>query len=262
VPDLPDPFAETATDPALQALIAETLGEDLPSYAVVVHHLVNGRSAAVNEAQVYYAASLFKLSLLLTAYRQLDSGEVDFSQELVLEKRYVEQDLGTLDLLGLQEGDIITMADAVRAMIIVSDTPTAIMIQDLLGPARVEQMLQSLGLSETNYTTELPTSARDVARLLEAIASGEGVSEASRRDMLSLLLGERIGLGIPEGIPEGTPVAHKTGNWSNATHDAALVWGKGGPYIIVILSDKAWEWDLTVAVSGAIYDYFVENPSP
>jgi beta-lactamase class A len=260
VPPLPFPFAEPQPDPALEALIVETLGEDLPSYSVVVHHLGDGRSAAINDDRVYYAASLFKLGLLLEVYRQRDAGEIDFGQELVLEKKYVEQDLGTLKLLGLQEGDIITVADAVRAMIIVSDTPTAVMIQDLVGPGRVESTLRSLGLIDTHYTRELPASARDMATLLKAIAAGDGVSEESRLEMLSLLLREAVRQGIPSGVPPGTPVAHKSGNWSNATHDVALVWGPSGPYIIAILSDQAWRWEPTVAVSRAVYDYFAQNP--
>ena len=48
---------------------------------------------------------------------------------LTLEKKYAEQDLGTLDSLGLIEGDMVTVADAVRAMIVVSDTPTAVLMK-------------------------------------------------------------------------------------------------------------------------------------
>ena len=227
---------------------------------MVVHHLGDGRSAAVNEAQVYYAASLFKLALLLEVYRQRDAGEIDFAQELVLEERHVEHDLGTLELLGLQEGDIITVADAVKAMIIVSDTSTAIMIEDLVGPGRVESTLQSLSLIDTHYTTGLPASARDMVTLMEAMAAGDGVSEESRLEMLSLLLGEMIRQGVPGGVPAGTPVAHKTGNWTNATHSVALVWGPSGPYVIAVLSDQPWQWEPIVAVSRAVYDYFAQSP--
>jgi beta-lactamase class A len=260
VPALPSPFAEPMADPDLEALIVQTLGDDLPSYSVVVQHLADGRSAAVGAASVYNAASLFKLEVLLQVYRQRDEGEIDFSQELELTEEYVEYDLNTLELLGLEEGDLITVADAISAMIVVSDTPTAVMLQDLVGPVRIEQMLRSLGLSETYYNTDLPTSARDMALLIRAIATGDGVSDGSRLEMLSLLLQERIREGIPAGVPADTAVAHKTGNLINATHDVAIVWGPGGPYVIAVLSDQAWRWGPIVAVSQAVYDYFATSP--
>jgi len=81
----------------------------------------------VDERRVYYAASVYKLAVLLEAYRQRDAGQVDFSLPLTLEEKYVAYDLGTLGLLGLQQGDTITLADAVKAMIVVSDTPSAVM---------------------------------------------------------------------------------------------------------------------------------------
>lgn len=261
LPELPEAFAAAAPDEALEALIEETLADREGSYSVVVHNLEDGRYAALNEGQVYYAASLFKLGLLLEAYRQRDAGELDFEQRLILDEEYLQYDFGTLELLGLQEGDAVTLADAIKAMIVVSDTPTAVMVQDVLGPARVDATLRSLGIEETSFNDrELPATALDMARLLEAIAAGVGVSEESRREMLSLLLQEWIREGIPAALPAEAAVAHKSGNWSEATHDVALVWGPSGPYIIVVMSDRSWEWEPIVDVSGAVWDHFAANP--
>lgn len=262
VPELPEAFAAAAPDEALEVLIEETLADREGSYSVVVHHLKDGRYAALNEGQVYYAASLFKLGLLLEAYRQREAGELDFEQRLTLDKEYLQYDFGTLELLELQEGDEITLADAIKAMIVVSDTPTAVMVQDVVGPARVDATLRSLGIEETSFNDRsLPATALDIARLLEAIAAGAGVSEESRREMLSILLQERIGQGIPAALPADAAVAHKSGNWVNATHDVALVWGPSGPYIIAVMSDQPWEWEPIVAISGAVWDHFAANPS-
>jgi beta-lactamase class A len=210
---------------------------------------------------VYYAASLFKLALLLEAYRQRDAGEIDFSQLLTLDEEYASYDLNTLEFLELEVGDMLTLADALRAMIIVSDTPTAVMVQDVVNPWRVDQTLRSLGLNDMSVmSTDLPTTARDMALLMEAVAAGEGVTAESRSEMLALLLQEWIRGGIPSSVPASSAVAHKTGNLTNATHDVALVWGPAGPYIIAVLSDRSWDWEATVAVSRAVWDYFAANP--
>ena len=156
---------------------------------------------------------------------------------------------------------MLTVADALKAMIIVSDTPTAVMIQDVVNPVRVEQTLRSLGIDDMSVlTSELPTTARDMALLMAAVAEGAQVTEESRREMLAMLLQETIRGGIPSGVPPNVAVAHKTGNFTNATHDVALVWGPAGPYIIAVLSDGAWEPQPIVAVSQAVWGYFVANP--
>jgi beta-lactamase class A len=261
VPPLPADFAPPEEDPALATLISTALSGFEGEYSVVVRNLEDGRSASINGGQVYNAASLFKLALLLEAYRQRDAGEVDFAELLTLEEKYVEYDFGTLQYLELEEGDMLTVADALKAMIIVSDTPTAVMVQDVVNPVRVEQTLRSLGINDMSVLTEkLPTTASDMALLMAAVAAGAGVTAESRSEMLALLLQESIRGGIPSGVPENVAVAHKTGNFTNATHDVALVWGPAGPYVIAVLSDRAWESQPIVAVSQAVWDYFTANP--
>jgi beta-lactamase class A len=260
-PELPATFAPQSKDPALDALIRTTLSGYEGTYSVVVRNLEDGRSASLNEGEVYYAASLFKLALLLEAYRQRDDGEIDFSQMLTLDEEYADYDLNTLEYLELEVGDMLTLADALKAMIIVSDTPTAVMVQDVVNPWRVDQTLRSLGINDMSLlSADLPTTARDMALLMEAVAAGEDVTAESRSEMLALLLQEWIRGGIPSGVPPQSAVAHKTGNLTDASHDVALVWGPGGPYIIAVLSDRSWDWEPTVAVSRAVWDYFAANP--
>jgi beta-lactamase class A len=262
VPELPSAFAPRAEDGGLKAAIELVLAGREGSYSVVVHNVANGRSAAINDGQVYYAASLFKLELLLETYRQREAGELDFAELLTVDKKYVEYDLKTLEALGILEGDQVSLHDAVRAMAIASDTPTAVLMQDRLNAARVDETLGSLGLTDTeNANRDLPTTARDMARLLTAIAAGEGgVSEASRTEMLSLLQQEWFDDGVPAGVPEGALVAHKTGSYTDATHDVALVWGPTGPYVIAVLTDRSHDWTAIREVSRAVWEYFAANP--
>jgi beta-lactamase class A len=262
VPELPSAFAARAEDGGLKAAIEAALTGRAGSYSVVVHGLASGRYAAINEGQVYYAASLFKLELLLEAYRQRDGGELDFAELLTVEKKYVEYDLKTLEALGILEGDQLSVQDALRAMAIASDTPTAVLMQDTLNAARVDQTLASLGLTDTkNANRALPTTARDMARLFTAIAGGEGgISEASRNEMLSLLQQEWFDDGIPAGVPDGTVVSHKTGSYSDATHDVALVWGPTGPYVIAVLTDRSYDWTAIRDVSRSVWEYFAASP--
>ena len=262
VPLVPWPFAARSPDAGLHASIQAALAGREGSYSVVVHNLTNGRYAELNPDRVYYAASLYKLEVLIEAYRQRDAGELDLGRLLTVEKKYIDLDLQTLELLDILENDQVTVQDAIRAMIIISDTPTASLLQDTVNPVRVDQTLTALGLTSTeNANRNFPTTARDMARLLTAIAAGEGgVSEASRLEMLSLLLQEGYRSGVIAGVSAGTPVAHKTGSYADATHDVALVWGPTGAYVIAVLTDRSYDWGPIREVSGAVWDYFAANP--
>jgi len=260
VPPLPA-VAAPREDAGLLSAVRAALVDAPGRSSVVVHNLADGRYAAVEPEEVYYAASTFKLGILYEAFRQRDAGILDFNRLLTLEEKYVADDLGTLELLGLHAGDTLTVADAVRAMIIVSDTPTAALLQDTVGGQTADATLRSLGIEDTSFNNRmLPATAADLAALLTAIAGGIGVSAESRAEMMALLLQESYKDGVAAGVPEGTAVAHKTGSFSDATHDISLVWGPAGPYVIAVMTDQPNNWAVVAQVSRAVWDFFAANP--
>jgi len=110
---------------------------------------------------------------------------------------------------------------------------------------------------------------------MEVIARGQAVDAGASQEMVNLLASEEIDNGLRAGVAsaeggpaaggdgEGTLVAHKTGNWSNATHDAGIVYlpaGQAGSpaatYVIAVLSEKAYETELTAEVSRVVWEYY------
>ena len=99
--------------------------------------------------------------------------------------------------------------------------------------------MSALGLTETRLTEDgsLPATANDVALLLRSIATGDAISPDASQAMADLMKTEEINDRIPAELPAGTRVAHKTGNWDNVTHDAGIVHGAKGAYVMVLMSD-------------------------
>jgi len=142
-------------------------------------------------------------------------------------------------------------------MMSVSDNVSAVLLQDRVGSANINRSLEALGLATTRLLPDdLPTTAGEMAILMEMIARGEAVDEAASQEMVNLLASEEIDNGLREGVPQGTLVAHKTGNWSNATHDAGIVYSPGATYVIAVLSETDHETRLTTEVSGAVWEYY------
>ena len=260
-PAVPSPFASPAADPDLLAALEAALDGLGGGFSVIVHNLADGRYAAVNPNTTYYAASLFKAPVLLETYRQRDLGIIDFATELIVDEEVVQYDLGTLEYLGIEEGDMVLLGEAVEAMIVVSDTALANLVLGEVGSGNVDATLGGIGATTMSVSTrDLPTTAADMYAVVSAIATGDGVSEGSRREMLSLMAQEWFRSGVVAGIPAGTPFAHKTGSFTDATHDVALVDGPAGPYIIVVLSDRSYQWEPIAAISAAIWGHFAGEP--
>ncbi|MEO8456792.1 MAG: serine hydrolase [Chloroflexota bacterium] len=252
-----EPIAAQHTDAGLDAAITAALADFHGESSVVVRDLKNGISASINASRTWYAASTFKAAILLTAYQQRDAGTLDFESIVTLKPEYAEDDLGTLDYLGIRPNDTITVGDAIKGMIVVSDTPLAVMLEDVVGGNAVDAALRNIGATTMSVNShDLPTTAADLAALLVAIDSGQEVSSESRAEMLSLMSQEWYRSGIAAGLPDGTQYAHKSGTLGAATHDAAIVWGPNGPYVIVVMTDGSGGWDPIAAVSSAVWAYF------
>jgi beta-lactamase class A len=262
VPGLAGNIAAPVEDSGLQAAVEGALAGFGGRASVVVENLQDGRDAATNESETWYAASTFKAAILLTAYQQRDAGLLDFDKVVTLEDKYTQYDLGTLDGLGLRTNDQVTIRDAIKGMIVVSDTSLAALMQDQVGGNNVDATLRGIGATVMTVNShDLPTTALDLGHLMIAITAGQGVSAESRDEMLSLLAQEWYTQGIVAGLPAGTQYAHKSGSYGSAVHDAGIVWGPAGPYVIVVMTDGSGAWTPIADVSAAVWDYFASVPA-
>jgi len=267
--DVPRPTATPALPPlapdaALEDRIRARLGGDDGHYAVVVKDLRDGRGVEIDAGRVFYAASLFKLEVMYEIFAQRAAGLLDFGQQYVASDYYSGFDLGP-HLIG--QCATASIGDLLGAMMSVSDNVAAVMLQDRAGAGNINDGMASLGLEQTRLTEDdsLPATAGDIARLMEVIARGLAVDRDASKGMADLLATEKINDRIPQGLPDGTLVAHKTGNWDKATHDAGIVYGKRSAYVIVLMSDIELDGDAAGAaameadITKIAFDYF-EGP--
>jgi hypothetical protein len=107
-------------------------------------------------------------------------------------------------------------------------------------------------------TTELPTTARDMARIMDAIVAGEGLDPATHELLIGMLARQTIRSGIPRPAGDVTS-GNKTGTWDEITHDVAYVEAETGTYVIAVLSATNRDWDAIAAVSEAVYQVMAER---
>lgn len=247
------PAFPAAEDARLQAAILDVLGAEAGRFGVVARRLDDGLTARVNGDHVFYAASTFKLAILYEAERRRSQGLLDFNAPLLLDESDLSEDLGTFGEWPRETNGALTVGAALEAMITFSDNVSAVALMRLLGPDAIDATLASLGLERTSVNTrDLPTTASDMALLMEAIVRGTGVDREARDHMRSLLLGQRIRDGIPAGLPGTALVGNKTGTWDGITHDVAFVESGGATYVIAVLSASDRDWGSIARVSQAV----------
>jgi beta-lactamase class A len=241
-------------DAALEEIIRSSLGDEVDSYGVVVRNLASGAVAEVNPHKRFETASLFKLWVMYEVYKQVELGLVDMDEELLVTPYYASFDAGSLPV---DVCDTLTVREALWAMITYSDNASGFLLRDKVGMGNINRDLQSLGLTESGFRQEdVISTASDMALFLEMVVLQAAVSGEASREMLDLMLAQKVRDRLPALLPPDTEVANKTGDLPEVTHDVGIVYDPQPTYIIAVLSDRGGEPEPIAVLSRAVYEYF------
>jgi beta-lactamase class A len=241
-------------DAALRKKIVDRLDDNLGDFAVVVKDLQTGRGVSINAEWTYYTASMFKVYVMLEVMHQEALGNLKLTDEVTITPYYDAQSVGPRLTALCQR---LTIRQALEAMMGRSDNSVAVLLQDLVGSGNINASMVSLGLKNSHFLSEdLPTSATDLAKVLEGIGRGQAVSKSASEEMVRLLSLEQFDNGLRAGTPAGLRLAHKTGNYLGVTHDAGIVYGPSGPYVIVVMSNGANASGVTKDIAAMVFDHF------
>ena len=225
----------------------QTLAAEQPDLKVSAFMLVldDGRYAQLEPDTALPAASSIKTPILLVTLEELDAGRLSWNEPLQLSKTVVGGGAGWMASKPL--GTRFPTHEVATEMIRVSDnTATNLLIERLGGQEALNARFNALGLSSTKVNDWLPdlkgtnsTSARDLARSIALVDTGEALSIRSR-DLFREVMGTSItntllprgllrGLGGRQGEPDaslmvkGYRVLNKTGDIGIAYADAGLI---------------------------------------
>ncbi len=225
------------SDAALLDAIETSLPIDRNAASIAVVHLETGASATINGDRIAVPASLYKVGVLVEAFRQIEGGQLRLDEKLRLLPIDRAPGAGILQgRIGMQ----VTITDALRLMIGISDNTAAHAIVRRIGVDRVNTNNQRLGLSSTRYyIDDRPdtTTAADMARLLSLLATGRLAGVEATGQMLDLLQQVQPAAWLPRGVPSTVAVAHKSGQLDTVRNDAGIVFGPTGRYVVVVLTD-------------------------
>jgi beta-lactamase class A len=254
------PAAASSQDPMLA--LAEAIQKEIAisngRFGIAIKDLGSGQTILMNDRMSFSAASLFKLPVMYEAFRQRQTGNLNFDSELTVTDTMAQYDLGTL---AWPIGTRVTVGTALERMIIASDNVSAVMLLQLIGANQINQEMAALGLESTSIGgSRLSTSARDMMTLMEMITTGKAIDEKTSAEMLHLMRRQLVRNRIPALLPAETPVGNKTGNWEDYAHDVGMVFSPKSTYAIAVLTQGAGEVDgahtAIARISRMAYDQF------
>ena len=249
-------------DAGLQNILDNALDGVPGNWAVSVKKLDTGQYAAVNGRTQTVTASLYKLFVFYAVMRQRKLGTLSLDDTVTITDADAAYDV-SIGQLNWNIGDQVKISTLIDRMITVSDNTAAVALVYYIGADTVNDSLQRLGLTNTSINFsggDNLTTAAEYSRLLELIATDQVLDRDSCYYMIQVLLGQQLNDLLPAGLPNGTPIAHKTGTLDNMLHDAGIVYGPTGPYVITLLSwnldDYSTAQNLMPQLSRAVYHYF------
>lgn len=251
----------------LSDVIQKVLEGATGTYGVVVKNLKNGDSFFLNEHKVYEPGSLYKVWIMAEAFREIQNGKLKedetLSQDIAVLNQKFEIDP---ELAELKEGTIsLSVRDALNQMITISHNYAALLLTERIKLINVDYFLKENGFNESivGINGGSPqTTPYDISLFFEKLYKGELANKEYTDKMLSLLTEQTFNNKIPKYLPKNTVVAHKTGEIDYLSHDAGIVFGENGDYIIVVLSESDFPpgaEERIADISKAVFDYFAKN---
>ncbi len=210
----------SATDTGLSALIEHYAKDHDGVFGVQLIELSGQRRrAGYNESKQFVAASTYKLFVAYGTLKKVESGAWKWSDQVA----------GGRD-----------MAACFDDMIVKSDNPCAEALLERYGYSNLTRDIRALGLSNSSgFIGDGPkATAADLALFMAMLESNQLPIKSASRDRLIGALKRNV---YRQGIPAGTSgtVANKVGFLNGLLHDSSIVYGSGGTYVLVVMTDKS-----------------------
>ena len=237
--------------------------------------LASGDTLHINSDSAFHAASTMKVPVMIELFRQAGNGGFSLGQGLMIVNRFASivdgsgysLDVGSDSDTSLYRlnGQRVRVDSLLKLMITRSSNLATNTLITLVGAERVTASMRALGAGQIMVRRGVEdqkafdaklnntTTARDLAIIMRAIEEGRAADASATRAMREILLAQEFNEKIPSGVPAGVRVAHKTGEITAHSHDAAIVYPPGRrPYILVVLTRGLSDGDQSSRLIGDI----------
>lgn len=240
--------------------LLKILGQAGGHWAVVIEALDGKGWLRLNPDDRFTAASVIKIPIMMTAFREARAGRVRLDDTIILRR---EDKVGGSGVLHeFHTGLSLTLLDAIHMMIVVSDNTATNLCIDAVGLDTVNSYMHEVGCTGSRLEAHLmrpkpngpwnTITAGDIAMLLKGLADRTIAESGDCDTMVGIMKRQQHNEKLPKLLPKGVTCAHKTGEVRGVTHDVGIITGDGVRFAITCLSQKLEDARVGVKAIGEV----------
>lgn len=229
-------------------------------YSVYYKDLKSGKSFGISENQIETGASVNKLPIIAVLYYLDKQGKIKLDQRITIQEGDV-QDYGTGSIRYQKMPQTYSLRNLAKLALQQSDNTAAHVLEILIGEDKVQDLVNSWGLKQTNMA-ENKTTVYDMALLFEKIYKNEITDAAKTKELLEFMTDTDFEDRLPKGLPSGTKIYHKTGDGEGFVHDLGIIETEKGAYYLGVMTsdigDNEEQTKATIAeISKKVYNSII-----
>ena len=274
-----------AQDESLRTKIAGIIEKANGRVGVFIEEMENKDTLTFNNNDHYPMQSVFKFSLALTVLGEVDKGVFTLDQKIHLHKKDLLPDTWSPIREKYPDGNIdIPLSELLNYTVSQSDNNGCDILFRLLGgPAKVNQFVHSLGISEMAIVANEEEMHKDwevqyknwttpaaMGQLLCKFVHDSILSTPSNGYLWNVMVATTTGAKRIKGqLPAETIVAHKTGSSgvndnsiAAATNDVGVIMLPNGHHLVIVvlvsdsLDDENTRDGIISGIAKAAWDYY------
>lgn len=237
----------------------------LISASVYLMDIKNLEWMSINDSEAYFPGSLIKVPGLITFLKMSESHPELLEKKLTLTTAHHVIPYQTYNSDQIQAGKSYTVRELLKYMISYSDNNATYLLNKNVDLKTFQKLFDDLGIPRLTKS-EGRMTARHFSRFLRIVFNASYLNEANSEFAAELLEACDFKLGMVKGLPVNTIVAHKFGEMGDETtrqlHESGLVYIKGDPYLLTIMTKGYKVEDLPEVIShisGQVYQQFLKR---
>lgn len=218
-------------------------------------------SLSIGGNQVFYAASAYKLPLLMAEAQQIAAGHASPADTLCYDPSDQEDGWFT----DYNAGSCFSREELAQRVGLFSDNTAAhILVRYLGGPDALNAYARSFGMTSSALWIPNTITPDDLAAAWTNEALGRLGGASALHWLVPLLTHTASEQGIPAGVPSGVTVSHKVGTYDGSENDSAYVSNGAITYVLSVAvdgTDEASGWSTIAQISAWIWRYEASRPA-
>lgn len=225
-------------------------------FAMYFEYLPTGTSIGINEKDEFFAASLFKLPVVMAYFRDKEQNKITIDRKVKIKPDEIDDRFGTLYQKGA--GYEISLDEAARLAIVDSDNTAAKVLGPYISADDFKDVYDAIDIDLKLTDKGAVLTAKHYSSILKALYFAAVLTKDDSQTVLSYLTQSEFTDKLAAGIPLDVPVAHKIGVIEGEAYmDCGIVYVPRRPYLLCMISksDEKTAQDRMKLISKTVYDF-------